>query len=210
MKRLALLGASGHGKVVADMALLSGWDEVVFFDDAWPDRLNNGPWKVAGTSKDLLAEIHSFSGVVVSIGHCKTRLDKQRELTEAGASMVTIVHPNAAVSRHSTIAVGTVVMAGAVINVGTVIGLAGIVNTGSTIDHDCQLGDAVHICPGAHLSGDVRVGPCSWIGVGAAVRQGVVIGQYVLVGAGGVVVSDIADGLTVAGNPARPLRSRSA
>jgi sugar O-acyltransferase (sialic acid O-acetyltransferase NeuD family) len=208
MNRLALLGASGHGKVIADMALLAGWDEVVFFDDAWPERLNNGPWKVQGTSEALLSQLSSFGGVVVSIGHCKTRLDKQRELTEAGVRIMTIVHPAAVVSRYATLGAGTVVMAGAVINIGAVIGVAGIINTGSSIDHDCQLGDAVHVCPGAHLSGDVRVGVCSWIGVGAAVRQGLVIGQHVLVGAGGVVLSDVPDGLTIVGNPARPLPAR--
>jgi sugar O-acyltransferase (sialic acid O-acetyltransferase NeuD family) len=208
MNRLALLGASGHGKVVADMALLTGWDEIAFFDDAWPERQSNGPWKVRGTSVDLMGQLGNFDGVVVSIGHCKTRLDKQRELTDAGARMMTIVHPAAVVSRHATLGAGTVVMAGAVINIGAVIGLAGIINTGSSIDHDCQIGDAVHVCPGAHLSGDVRVGACSWVGVGAAVRQGLVIGQHVLVGAGGVVVSDVSDGLTIAGNPARPLPAR--
>ena len=32
MPKLAILGASGHGKVVADIAELNGYD-VVFFDD---------------------------------------------------------------------------------------------------------------------------------------------------------------------------------
>ena len=39
MKTLAILGASGHGKVVADAALSTGlWQEVVFYDDAWPAK----------------------------------------------------------------------------------------------------------------------------------------------------------------------------
>lgn len=210
MKRLALLGASGHGKVVADTALEAGWDEVVFFDDAWPQRFNNGCWPVEGTNSDLLAGLGCFDGVIVSIGNCAIRLDKQRMLSEAGGRLVTIVHPSAVVSRYATLGVGSVVMAGAAVNVDVLIGAAGIVNTGATVDHDCQLADAVHICPGAHLSGDVRVGSCSWIGVGAAVRQGLTIGRDVIVGAGGIVVADVADGLTVAGNPARTLRASGA
>lgn len=208
MRRLALLGASGHGKVVADAALLAGWDEVVFFDDAWPQRSDNGRWKVEGTGADLQAGLGRFDGVVVSIGHCATRLDKQRTLAGAGAPLATIVHPGAVVSRHATLGAGTVVMAGAVVNVDATVGEAGILNTGATVDHDCQLADAVHVCPGAHISGGVRVGACSWVGVGAAVRQGLTIGTHVLVGAGAVVVADIADGLTVVGNPARPLSIR--
>lgn len=206
MKRLALLGASGHGKVVADTAQLCGWDEVVFFDDAWPQRQANGLWPVQGTTADLLSHLSAFDGVVVSIGHGVTRLDKQRTLTAAGARMATLVHPAAVVSSHAVLGPGTVVMAGAVVQIGVSVGLAGIVNTHASVDHDSQLADGVHVCPGAHLSGDVRVGPCSWIGVGAAIRQGITIGQRVVVGAGGVVVADIPDGLTVVGNPARALQ----
>lgn len=31
MKKLTIIGASGHGKVVADIAKLNGYDEIVFF-----------------------------------------------------------------------------------------------------------------------------------------------------------------------------------
>lgn len=210
MKRLALLGASGHGKVVADMALLSGWDEVVFFDDAWPQRRVNGPWNVHGNGADLLEGLDQFDGVFVSIGDCHIRFDKQRTLKGAGAHLATIVHPSAIVSRYATLGAGVAVMAGAVINIDVIVGDSGIVNSGATVDHDCRLGDAVHICPGAHLSGNVIVGPGSWIGVGAAVRQDLKIGKHVVVGAGGVVVSNVEDYLTVIGNPARPLSPQNA
>lgn len=203
MTRLALLGAGGHGKVVAEMALLSGWDEVAFFDDSKPRHAATGPWEVEGSGSDLLTALSSFDGVVVSIGDGRARLDRQLRLAEAGARIVTLIHPAATVSRHAFLDAGTVVMAGAVVNIDTRIGLAGIINTGATVDHDCRLGDAVHVCPGAHLSGHVQIGNFSWIGVGAAVRQGIQIGHQVMVGAGGVVVGDIGDDLTVTGNPAR-------
>lgn len=208
MTRLALLGASGHGKVVADAALLSGWQSVDFFDDAWPKLERNGHWPVVGDSASLLARLAEFDGVLVSIGNCVVRWEKHQALQAAGARLATVVHPAATVSRHAALGAGTVVLAGAVVNVDAVVGPAGIVNTGATVDHDCRLGEAVHVCPGAHLSGDVHVGHCSWIGVGSAVKQGIVIGERVMVGAGAVVVSAIASGLTVVGNPARPLAGR--
>jgi acetyltransferase-like isoleucine patch superfamily enzyme len=65
------------------------------------------------------------------------------------------------------------------------------------------IGGGVHVCPGAHLAGAVRIGDRSWIGIAATVRQGITIGRDVMVGAGAVVVADVADGLTVAGVPAR-------
>jgi sugar O-acyltransferase (sialic acid O-acetyltransferase NeuD family) len=207
MKRLALFGASGHGKVVADAALAGGWGSVEFFDDAWPQCNRNGPWPVTGDSAALMARLQDFQGVLVSIGNCAVRWDKHQALLAAGAPLVTVVHPAAAVSRHATLGLGTVVMAGAVVNIDAIVGQAGIVNTGATVDHDCLLGDAVHICPGAHLAGSVRVGCCSWVGVGAAVKQGMSIGDRVMVGAGAVVVRPVPDAQTVVGNPARLLEA---
>ncbi|MCZ8253494.1 MAG: acetyltransferase [Hylemonella sp.] len=208
MKRLALLGASGHGKVVADAALAGGWGAVEFFDDAWPQRQSNGPWPVTGDSAALLTRLQEFQGVIVSIGDCAVRWAKHQTLETAGAPLVTVVHPAAVVSPHALLGAGTVLMAGAVVNIDAVVGQAGIINTGATVDHDCRLGDAVHICPGAHLSGHVQVGHGSWVGVGAAVKQGMTIGQRVMVGAGAVVVQAVPDGLTVIGNPAVPMGTR--
>lgn len=208
MKRLALLGASGHGKVVADAALAGDWDEVVFFDDAWPQRQRNGLWSVTGDSAALMTRLNEFQGVLVAIGDCAVRWDRHQALQAAGAPLVTVVHPAATVSHHAVLGPGTVVMAGAVVNIDASVGQAGIINTGATVDHDCQLGDAVHICPGAHLSGNVQVGCCSWVGVGAAVKQGMTIGERVMVGAGAVVVQAVSDGLTVVGNPAKPVSAR--
>ncbi len=210
MRRLALLGASGHGKVVADAALDSGWDAISFFDDAWPRLQHNGPWPVLGDGAALLSLLTDFEGVVVSIGNCSIRWEKQCLLHAANAPLTQIIHPAATVSKRATVGIGSVLMAGAVVNIGAVLGPACIVNTGATVDHDCCLGDAVHICPGAHLSGDVRVGHRSWVGVGAAVRQGIVIGEHAMVGAGAVVVRSVPDGLTVVGNPAAPMGVRKA
>lgn len=202
--KLALLGASGHGKVIADAALLSGW-QVTFFDDAWPAVHWNGHWAVEGHTAALLARLAEFDGVIVAIGNCKIRWERQQLLHAAGARIATVIHPAATVSAYARIGAGSVVMAGAVVNVDSVLGDACIVNTGATVDHDCQLASGVHISPGAHLSGNVQVGDCSWVGVGAAVRQGVVIGAHATVGAGAVVVGPVAAGLTVVGSPARPL-----
>lgn len=208
MKRLALLGASGHGKVVADAALAVGWDSVEFFDDAWPDRRMNGIWPVVGSSADLIARVRDFDGVLVSIGDCEIRRQRHCELRAAGAKLVSVVHPAAFVSRHASLGEGCVVMAGAVVNIDAVVGQACIINTGATVDHDCRIGDAVHIGPGAHLSGNVEIGQRSWVGVGAAVKQGMRIGDRVMVGAGAVVVQPVSDAQTVVGNPARPLAPR--
>lgn len=208
MKRLALLGAGGHGKVVADAALASGWDIVEFYDDAWPKRTVNGHWPVLGDIDALIRRVAEYEGVAVSIGNCAVRWEKQLALRAAGAKLATIVHPRSWVSPFARLGAGTVVMAGGVINTDAVIGEAGIVNSDATVDHDCVLSHAVHVTPGAHLLGDVTVGAQSWIGVGAVARQGAKIGANVMVGAGAVVVQDVPDGITVIGNPARPMERK--
>lgn len=202
-KRLALFGASGHGKVVADTALAAGWQSVVFFDDAWPARQANRHWPVQGGLADMIAQADSFDAALVSIGHCRARWEKHQALTEAGIVMATIVHPHAFVSGLASLGAGTVIMPGVVINADATIGEAGIVNSGATVDHDCALAHAVHVSPGANLGGGVRVGAFSWVGIGAAVRQGIEIGAGVMVGAGAVVVKPVPDGSTVVGSPAR-------
>ncbi len=202
---MAIVGASGHGKVVAEAALAAGWGAVEFYDRAWPGKRQVGRWAITGDDAALLSALSRLDGVVVAIGNNQIRLDLLTQLRQAGAKVVSILHPKACISGSADVGVGTVALAGVVVNADAVIGSGAILNTACSVDHDCILGEAVHISPGAHLAGDVRVGDRSWVGIGASVRQGVRIGSGAMVGAGAAVVSDVADGLTVVGVPARPL-----
>ncbi len=204
-KRLAILGGSGHGKVLSDTALLQGWQMPVFFDDAWPQKASLGRWAIAGDGAALLQRQTDFDGVAIGIGHCATRLEKYRLLLAAGWQLPVLQHPAASVSTFAQIGAGTALMAGSVVNVDAQIGAACIINTSASVDHDCVLADGVHIAPGAHVSGGVHIEQGAWIGVGACVRQGIRIGAGAMVGAGAVVVRDVPAGATVLGNPARPM-----
>lgn len=208
MKRLAVLGASGHGKVVADTALCCGWDQVDFYDDAWPGRTYNGDWCVVGDSAALHARVGHYEGVIVAIGNNAVRQAKLEALGGLGARLVSLIHPMACVSRYAIIGVGSVVFAGVVVNADARVGSGAILNTGCSVDHDCVLGSAVHVSPGARLAGAVRVGDRSWVGIGACVRQMISLGSDVVVGAGAAVVSDVSDGLCVMGVPAKALATR--
>jgi sugar O-acyltransferase (sialic acid O-acetyltransferase NeuD family) len=206
MKTLAILGASGHGKVVADAARSCGlWQSIVFYDDAWPAKTQNGDLAIVGNTQSLYTQ-HEKIDVVVAIGNNKVRLAKQCELASAGFSLATIIHNTAVISRSAVILPGTVVLAGAVVNADAVVGSACILNTNAVVEHDCILADGVHISPGACLAGGVTVGEVSWVGIGATVIQLTRIGKSVMVGAGAVVVTDLPDGVTAVGVPAKIIR----
>jgi sugar O-acyltransferase (sialic acid O-acetyltransferase NeuD family) len=203
VKRLAILGASGHGKVVADTAELSGWNEVVFFDDAWPQLKKISVWPVVGNTEELIATLSDFTGVVVAIGNNKIRLEKLNLLRSLLVFLPPIVHPHAVISRYATITDGCVVCAGVIVNADSSIGFGSILNTGCSIDHDCDLSEAVHISPGVRLAGGVKVESGAWVGIGAVVRQSITVGAYSVVGAGAVVVKNIPQRVTVVGVPAK-------
>lgn len=205
MKRLAILGASGHGKVVADVAECCGWNDIVFFDDAWPVIDFNSRWSVEGNSKTLIDQCQSFDGVVVAIGNNAVRAAKFGWLLGLSVPLVSLVHPSAEISRYAELGIGTVAMQGVVVNAAARIGIGAILNTGCSVDHDCVIGDFVHISPGARLAGGVHVGTQSWIGIGASVTQFIKVGKKVVVGAGGAVVDDLPDAITAVGVPAKPI-----
>lgn len=203
MRRLAVLGASGHGKVVAEIAELNGWDEVIFFDDAYPEIKALEVWQVVGNSENLLKRLNDFQGCVVAIGDNAIRLKKFQLLQAQGAHFPCLVHPRAMVSGYANIASGTVMMAGAVVNAFAKVGECCILNTACTLDHDCDVGRGVHISPGANLAGAVCIGQCAWIGIGASVKQGISIGANTVVGAGACVVADLPDDVLALGVPAK-------
>ena len=201
-----IIGAGGHGRVVADAAQLSGkWEKVAFLDDRYPGLGSSGRWPVIGALEGNAALVNNWSGCVVAIGDNAVRLENQAKLRSLCLNISTVIHPSAQIASDVVLGEGTVVFANAVINTGSVLGAACIVNTGSTVDHDCLLGDGVHISPGVNLAGNVKVGDRSWVGIGATVIHGCTIGDDVMIAAGAVVTNNIDNGLTVSGIPAREL-----
>ena len=205
MKRLVLIGASGHGKVCAEIAELSKkYNEIIFLDD---DRSIKkcGRYPVYGVSNDFCGYINEKTDFFVSIGNSEHRKRIQNDIENAGGSIATLVHPCAIISNEADCGKGCVVMPGAIINSGTIIGKGAIINTSASVDHDCSVGDWSHISVGAHLCGTVVVGDGCWIGAGAIVSNNINITSDSVVGAGAVVVDDISISGTYIGVPARPM-----
>lgn len=199
MKKLVIIGASGHGKVIADIARKNGYEEIVFLDDN-ESVYECGEYPVIGKS----SEIEMIDAdVIVGIGNAGVRKQIQESISKE--RMVTLVHPDAVVGEDIAIGVGTVIMAGAVINPGANIGKGCIINTCSSVDHDCEVGDYVHIAVGSHLCGNVTIGDKTWIGAGAIVSNNISICPNCMIGAGAAVVNDIQESGTYVGVPVRKI-----
>lgn len=195
MNKLIIIGASGHGKVVADIAALNGYKDIVFLDDDENIKECAG-YPVIGKSTEA-----PDGEVFVAVGNAETR-KRLMELYK-GRIQPVLIHPSAVVAESVEVAAGSVVMAGAVINPGVKIGKGCIINTCSSIDHDCIVEDFCHVSVGAHLSGTVVVGTGTWIGAGATVINNVNICGKCMIGAGAVVIKDIDEPGTYIGVPAK-------
>lgn len=197
MKKLVIIGASGHGKVVADIARNNGYTEIVFLDDN-QELTQCGGYPVAGKTRDFK---EYDCDIIVAIGNAKIRGEFQKQIRQE--QLPVLIHPNAYVAENVKIGKGTVVAAGVIINPGAEIGEGCIINTGSSVDHDCVISDYVHISVGAHVAGTVKIGDRTWIGAGATVSNNLNICGDCMVGAGAVVIRDIREPGTYIGVPAK-------
>lgn len=202
--KLIIIGASGHGKVVADIAIkMNKWQSIAFLDDDEAVKLSLG-LKVIGTTADAFT-YKEEADFFVAIGNNATREKVQEKLIEQGLNIVSLIHPNVVIGTDVEIGIGTVVMAGVVINSSSRIGKGCIINTSSSLDHDNVIEDYAHISPGVRTAGGVGIGKGTWLGIGSVISNNVNICSECKVGAGAVVVKDITEPGTYVGVPVRKI-----
>ncbi|MDR6535960.1 NeuD/PglB/VioB family sugar acetyltransferase [Variovorax soli] len=208
-RRIVVVGAGGHAKVVIELLQVSGtWDIVGLVDPSPAGDAVLGVPVLGGDEvlPDVLAG--GVSSAVIALGGNRLRERLGRRAQALGFDLPAIVHPSALVSPSSRLGAGVVVMARAVVGTEAFISDLAIVNTGAVLDHDNFVGIAGHVAPGCALAGNVSVGDRTLVGVGSAVRPQVRIGADVVVGAGSAVVADVPNGAMIGGVPARPLRKK--
>ncbi|MDO8607465.1 MAG: acetyltransferase [Phaeospirillum sp.] len=206
MSKIVIVGAGGHGKVLAD-TLMAGGKVVSGFLDSDPSLHGCHVMGLRVLGDDDAAQPGwLLVNGVGSVGRPLGRMAVDRLFAGRGFQFLTVIHPGAIVARETVLGEGCQIMAGAVLQPDAVLGRGVIVNTRAAVDHDCHLADFVHVAPGATLSGGVQVGEGSHVGTGAVVVEGIRIGSGCMVAAGAVVIDDVPDGAMVAGVPAKVKR----
>lgn len=200
MNRLMIIGAGGHGKVIADNAVKNGYTDICFLDDHATGMCMGFP--VAGTTSDLQRWDDGMTDFVIGIGNNEVR---KKIAQKFDINWVALIHPSAQIGLQVTVGKGTVVMAGAVINACASVGEHCIINTGAIVEHDNVIEDYVHLSPGVALGGTVRVGALTHVGIGAAVRNNIDICGGSIVGAGAAVVKNIQKPGVYIGLPAKEM-----
>ncbi len=197
-KSLVIIGAGGHGRVIADIALKLGYTDISFIDDNQTSDCMGFP--VIGKCDILNTYDGSEKEFVIAIGDNKIR---KRIAEKYNLNWATLIHPSAQIGFNVKTDVGTVVMANAVINTCSSIGKHCIINSGAVVEHDNVIGDYVHISPRAALGGTVTVGDETHICIGVTVINNVNISEKCTVGAGAAVINSLPESGTYIGVPAK-------
>lgn len=193
-----LYGASGHGKVIAEIAEDLNISIEGFIDGNIEVKSILDYKVIANSAKDLTGD------AVISIGNNAIR--KKIAENNTHLNYVHLISSQANVSKRVLVGCGTVIMNGVSINSSTSIGNHCIINTNASVDHDCVIDDYVHISPNVGLAGNVEVGEGTHIGIGASVIQGIKIGKWCTIGAGAVIIKDVPDYAVVVGNPGKIIK----
>lgn len=187
MNNLLIIGAGGHGKVVAEAAELQNkYNEISFLDDN--ENLKEiYNFKVIGRVNDFKDFKNKYKYAFVAIGNNEVRLGLIEKLIKEGFIVPNIIHPRVSVSKYSKVGIGTAILSGAVVNTNSSIGKGCILNINSTIDHDSVISDGVHISSGAIIRSMVNIGELSTIKAGACITEGKVIEKNTIINSGIVI-----------------------
>lgn len=204
MKTVIIIGAGGHGKVVADSIQKSGDQVIGFLDDnPEPSKMFAG-FPILGSVEDYTA-YKDRAEFVIAIGNAKVREEIAKEMESV--DWYTAIHPSAEIAEIEVIiGEGSVIMANAIINAGSKIGRHCIINSGAVVEHDNVLEDFVHVSVGARLAETTHIGRRTWIGIGSSISNNIAICEDCIIGAGAVVIESIRQSGTYVGVPAEKVK----
>lgn len=196
---ILLIGAGGHGLVLAEIAKLIGYKNIYFLDDEYD---KDYPYEIIGGIDDFFLYKDDYD-FFVSIGSNDIRKAITAKIYSNNCKLVNLIHPSAIISDSVQLSEGIAIMPNTVINSKSKIGQGAIINTASSIDHETIIGNFVHISPGCHLAGQVLIEDMCWLGIGCNVINGIRICEKCIIGAGSTIIREIQKSGTYAGTPVR-------
>lgn len=202
-KKVVIIGAGGHAKVIADIVIKSQDILLGFLDD----NLEKGKkiicdYYVLGEIQEALKLQKQDENIefFIAIGNNEIR---KKISNKYKLNYYTAIHPSSQLGLDVEIKEGTAVMANACINSSARIGKHCIINTGAIVEHDNTIEDFVHISPNVALGGTVKIGKNTHLGIGSTIKNNITICENCIIGAGAVIVKNIEEQGTYVGVPAQ-------
>jgi sugar O-acyltransferase (sialic acid O-acetyltransferase NeuD family) len=213
---VGLLGAGGFGREVMPYVTASAAKTLstapenieVYFVETWePKEKTANGYPLISLEAFLSKPGQKYFNVAVGDGRARASMVQQ---VGGRATPLAIHAPQALFFDQNVIGEGAVFCPHTIVTSNATIGRFFQANLHSYVAHDCVIGDFVTFAPGVRCNGRVHIGDFAYIGTNAVLRQGTAekplrIGAGAVVGMGAVVFKDVPDGVTVIGNPARPM-----
>ena len=214
MEKVVIIGASGHGIVIADILKASPDFEVVGFIDSFKDQGTKVfDLEILG-NEDSLVRLNQEFGIqsgIIGIGDNHTRKQISDKILAAIPSFrfINAIHKSAVIADSVRLGSGIAIMGGTVINPGACLEDHIIVNTKASIGHHSIIKNFASIAPGVTIGGNVSLGTGSGLSIGTIVANNIAIGDNSLVGAGSLVLRDLPDHVFAYGSPAKTVGRRN-
>jgi sugar O-acyltransferase (sialic acid O-acetyltransferase NeuD family) len=209
---IVVYGTGGTSRDIVDAleaanAVRPAWNVLGFLDDN-PNLLGQEVYGygVLGGSDALARPELRSAAVVIGVANDRQLLIRKKireRLSLPDERFPVVIHPLSYVSPKSSIGPGTVILSGSFCSGNARLGAHVIVLQNSVIGHDDEIADFVSISATVSMGGSLKIGEGAYIGLGSTLMPGVRIGAQSRVGIGAVVIRDVPDQVTVAGNPAR-------
>ena len=157
-KRVAIIGAGGHEKVIADAVLKSGEYELVGFVDAKIPRgtVVFGTYSILESQANIHLILPEIDCFIIGIGANEIRKKVVESLPE-NLEWATVIHPSASIASETIIGKGSIILANSVIGIASVIGEFSIVDAGVVVDHECEIGAFCHLSIGTCVGSNSKI-----------------------------------------------------